>query len=234
LGRRAVPAIPLYIGCFVPVGWGEAHLSQIHVKTNIETMVDNLDDFYSSVMQIYGKQTNLIKRQYVIQTYGLGLNKLVKEKRGGRESVVSVPLTASDKMTVKSVVLLPFPVVNYSRINMPETSILEKANLHFHPVFLFRLLRKSQIAPYIVDDLTKELSYADSDGAESADAVENHEKRHHEFQREQVSQQGNSDQCRAETRDAEHHVGREHNQRREDQDLWLQQVCDQHRAEYTR
>jgi hypothetical protein len=136
----------------------------VNVKANIETIIDNLDDFHSSVLQIAEKQMNLVKRKYVIQTYNLGLNRLTQQKRSGKDVVVSVPMTPSDTMSVKSVVLLPMPVMNYSRIDLPGTNILERANLHQSPILLYRLLKKTQdIAPFIIDDLSKEIDYDDKE-----------------------------------------------------------------------
>jgi len=133
------------------------------VQTNLEAIVDNLDNFNSSVIDLANKRVALVKKRFVIQTYNLGLNRLV-EQRGGRHSIVSVPMTQSDKMGVKSVIMFPSSIVNYSRIDLPGTNILDKAELHISssPLMLFRLLRRNMdIAPYIIDDLSKELDYED-------------------------------------------------------------------------
>ena len=130
------------------------------VRANMEAIVDNIDEFNSSVIHIASKQVALTKKQFVIQAYSLGLNRLVEKKQGGRDTIVSEQMTPADKMTIKSFVMFPSSVVNYSRIDMPGTNILEKANLNHQSLMLFRLLRKNQkIVPYIINDLTKELDY---------------------------------------------------------------------------
>ena len=66
-------------------------------------------------------------------------------------------LTAPDDMYTKSVVVLPEPVVHWSRVRLPDTSILEKANLHKSSLVLFRLFQKNKdIMPFVIDDLEKD------------------------------------------------------------------------------
>ena len=91
------------------------YLSKKVVKTQLEAIVDNYDDFYSSVLH----QNNIVKRRYVIQKYDMGLNKRTLVKRGDREFVETSSMTKPDKAFVKSVVTLPAPVVQLSRVRMP-------------------------------------------------------------------------------------------------------------------
>ena len=135
-------------------------LQNDRVRTNIEAIIDNIDEFHSSVIQIGLNQLSLIKKQFVIQTYNLGLNRLVQKKQNGKDIIVSNQMTSSDKIAVKSFLMFPSSIVNYSRIDMKGTNILEKANLNKQSIMLFRLLQRNQkIVPFIIDDLTKELDY---------------------------------------------------------------------------
>ena len=141
-------------------------LQNERVRANMEAIVDNIDDFNSSVIHLAFKQVSLVKKRYVIQTYNLGLNRLNEKKQGGKDTIVSSQMTPADKMTIKSFVMFPSSIVNYSRIDMPGTNIMEKVNLHAetHSLMLFRLLQKNkEIVPYIIDDLTKELDYDKDD-----------------------------------------------------------------------
>ena len=129
-------------------------LSRNPVKTNLEAIVDNFDKFSSSVIE----KTNIIKRQYVIQKYDLGLNKRHIVKRGDRDVIETKALTAPDQLFVRSLVVLPESVVQWSRVKLPGTNILEKADIHQFSFFLFRLLRKNkEIAPFIIEDLEKDV-----------------------------------------------------------------------------
>ena len=143
------------------------YLNKAAVKTGLEAIVDNYDDFNSSIIKTTGPDNGEIeKRRYVIQKYDLGLNRRKLERRGDRDIIETTPLTPADKMFVKSFVLFPAPVVHWSRVNMPETSIMEKANLHQFSLVLFKMLRKNKdIAPLIIDDLEKDI-YQEEDGQE--------------------------------------------------------------------
>ena len=135
-------------------------LQNERVRTNIEAIVENIDEFNSSVIHVGAKQIAITKKKFVIQTYNLGLNRLVQKKQGGRDVIVSTQMTPADKMYIKSFVMFPSSMVNYSRIDMPGTNILERVNLNHQTMMLFRLLKRNQtIVPFIIDDLTKELDY---------------------------------------------------------------------------
>ena len=41
-----------------------------------------------------------------------------------------IPMTKNDTMSVKSIMTLPEPVVQFSQINLPKTSIYDKSNLN--------------------------------------------------------------------------------------------------------
>lgn len=134
-------------------------LQSDEVRANIEAIVDNYDDFYSSVVT-GTNQMNVVKKQFVIQTYNLGLNRLVERKSASRNSTSVVPIGPADTMSVTSFLMMPLNTVNYSRIDLPGSSILEKSNFDLQPILLFRFLYKNpQIVPYIVDDLSKEIDF---------------------------------------------------------------------------
>ena len=133
-----------------------AYLNKGNVRTNLETIIENYDEFYSSVL----KQSDIIKRKFVIQKYDLGLNRRTIQRNNNIETT---PMTRPDTIFVKSMVLLPEPVVHWSRVRLPETSILEKTNIHHTSLMLFRLLHKNKdIVPFIIDDLEKDF-YQDTD-----------------------------------------------------------------------
>ena len=114
------------------------------VNTNITSILDNLTDFYSSIVK--GEQ---IKRnQFIIQTYNLGLTQIQTRKVksfGKRVADITdvLPLTRNDTINVTSFISLPEPVMNFSNISLPNTSILTRANLGKHFVPYWNLLRKN-------------------------------------------------------------------------------------------
>jgi len=144
-----------------------------HVKTNLEAIVENLDDHYSSAFH----SMNIVRSRYVIQTYNLGLSKIETVFKGGEENVPSNSLwrrcseggkrttkktimTPSDKIAIKSLVVFPKSVANYSKLYLPSTNILDRVNLHHTNMLVFRLLnKKMDIMRHTVDTMEKEVDY---------------------------------------------------------------------------
>jgi len=132
-------------------------LATKNVNTNIDTIIDNLGDFYSTVM----KYNNIDKEKYVIQRYNLS-NKYVKEEllNNGKKIYKRVNFSDNDEICIKSLLMLPKSVINYSKINLPNTNILEKTNLHHTTLMLSKIINnKNEIIPHVIDDLSQEFNY---------------------------------------------------------------------------
>ena len=158
-----------------------------HVKTNLEAIIENIEDHYSSTFYEF----NIVRRRYVMQTYNLGHSTLETVFRGDDKNVTSnslwrrcseggkrinrrVPMTNPDKIAIKSIIVLPKSVVQYSKLFLPSTNILDRVNLHHAELFYFRLLSlskkvskyedtKPDMIQYIVDDIEKEIEYDDTE-----------------------------------------------------------------------
>jgi len=127
------------------------------VGENITTLINNLDQFYSSVMA----NSNITTRRFVIQKYNLGLNKLVASSFSGPKMLAQVVnLTRPDVMDIQSFITLPEPVIRYSRINLPGTSILDRADLN-NVYFNFWQIMKSKTAinDIFVDNINEDIEY---------------------------------------------------------------------------
>lgn len=141
-------------------------LTRKPIMTNIDTVIDTLGDFYSTVINGAKRKSKRSEfdsssRRFVIQRYNLGLQKMQETVlRSGKTIYHRTPMTPNDTIEIKSLLVLPESVMKYSRIGLPGTSILEKSTLHEHPFFPFRLLRqKTDVIPNVIDDLTKEFDY---------------------------------------------------------------------------
>ncbi len=128
--------------------------NQQEILADIDAIVDNLGEFYSTV-------SNAKRCRFVIQRYNLGLTKKDTHLlKSGKTVFMRSPMTPNDKMTVKSVMVMPQPVVKFSKIDRPSTDIATRVGLHHNYVSLFRLLKKkTRVNTYIVDDLSKEIEY---------------------------------------------------------------------------
>ena len=115
------------------------------VQNNIQCIVDNLDDLYSTVVSATnaaGKSSET--KRFFLQKYNTGLDKLLASQfSGGRMIAKRVPLTDADEMEIYSFLIMPEPVVRFSKINLPCTNILDRANLNQDFFNYWQYLRKN-------------------------------------------------------------------------------------------
>jgi len=133
-------------------------LTKQEVCANIDTIVSNFEDMYSTVA---GKNDISDRHRFVIQRYNLGTSTL-KERimKNGKKVFSRVPMTPNDTISIRSFLMMPAPVMNYSKIDLPQTSLLEKAALHHNKLLLFRLLRdKTDVVKHVVEDLSVEFDH---------------------------------------------------------------------------
>jgi hypothetical protein len=119
------------------------------VNENITAVIDNLDDFYSSVVN--GEEVK--RRRFVIQKYNLGLSKVklqhtsAVETGTGSSAILKrttafTNITPNDRMNIVGFMTFPEPVMNYSRISLPSITILDKADLNTKHVHYWDILRQ--------------------------------------------------------------------------------------------
>jgi len=133
-------------------------LATTSVLKSIDAIVDNLGKFKSSV---FDKDNEVEARNFVIQRYNLGLSNISKETlKSGKTLYIRNAMTPNDEMAIKSLLFLPEPVVKFSTIHLPSTSMMDRVNLHQNYLLLFKLLHKNaEIVPHVISDLSKELDY---------------------------------------------------------------------------
>jgi len=128
-----------------------------NVKDNINVIIDNLSDMYSSV---YSK--NMIRnRRFVITRYNLGDTKLeATDFTSAKMTTIRVPMTNNDLLSIKSIMTLPESTIRFSKINLPGSDILSRANLN--QVFLnyWQLLKnKTNINTTFVDSIDMQIEF---------------------------------------------------------------------------
>ena len=131
------------------------------VNTDINIVIDNLEDLYSSVFS-----NNTIRNtRFVISKYNLGETKLdMVDSTSAKMNTVRVKISNNDIMSIKSIITLPEPTIRFSKINLPGTDILTKANLNETFLNYWQLLKKKTNATDIfVDSLDTELDLNEND-----------------------------------------------------------------------
>jgi len=142
------------------------------VQTNLAAVLDNLGNFYSSIV----KRDAIKRSRFIIQTYNLGLSniRIKKLKSFGKRNydvVETVSLTQPDEVNIQSFVTLPEPAIVFSNISLPETSIISRANMNKNFIQYWNLLRKNtSITQKTIELEERETTsqYSDTDMAQFA------------------------------------------------------------------
>ena len=98
-----------------------------NVKSNINVLVDNLDEFYSTVVA----NESLVRKQYQMDRYNLGFSKLETiVEQGSKPYNKSVQATPSNKAYIKSLMLLSDTAIRQTRASLPGSTIMTKASIN--------------------------------------------------------------------------------------------------------
>ena len=156
-----------YMTPFGPPSYDNDVIIKKFVSENLDVVVDNLEDFYSSVMK-----NDIIKRQrFVIQKYNLASTRLQTEEISSSKLLVKrVPFTNSDNAHIRSFMTLPRSAVTFSHINLPGTNILQKSDLHHRFLNYWKFLRaKTSVTTQTVYDIEKPIEYTPESFMNSTD-----------------------------------------------------------------
>ena len=135
----------------------EGIINEVDVNSNINTVIDNLEDMYSSVFT-----NNIItNRRFVITKYNLGTTKLdTIDNSSSKMTTIRVPIVKNDMLSIKSIMTLPEPTVRFSKINLPGTDILSRANLNQIFLNYWELLKKkTYVNNVFIDSLENEIEF---------------------------------------------------------------------------
>jgi len=132
-------------------------ISSFNVECDLNTIIDSLGDFYSSIAQNDAIKT----RKFVMTKYNTGLTRLETTQLTGSKMIAHrVKLTPSDTLEIKSIITLPEPTIRFSNINLPGTNILYKSNLNNVFLNYWQMLKqKTNVQPVMIDDIEKELEF---------------------------------------------------------------------------
>ena len=115
-------------------------ISEKQTFSDINTIIDNLEEMYSSIFS----NNTIRNRRFVIQKYNTALTKLdTIDSTSAKLVTVRTNITNNDVLSIKSFITLPEPVIRFSKINLPGTNILDKANLNLSFINYWQLLKKN-------------------------------------------------------------------------------------------
>ena len=124
-------------------------------NANINTIIDNLEEFYSSVYNNF----KLRNRRFVITKYALGETKMdTIESTHSKSTNVRVKLTNNDMLSIKSILTLPEQTIRFSKVNLPETNILVKSNLNNIFLNYWQVLKKNtKVNDIFIENINDEI-----------------------------------------------------------------------------
>jgi hypothetical protein len=142
---------------------------QGNVESDINVIIDNLGDLYSSVAKQSETSksrayiSDIVSRRFVIQKYNLAAQKLHANSFKGQKLITNrVKVTENDRISINSIITLPEPAVQFSHINLPGSNLLVKSNLNRHFLNYWQLLKqKTNITSVPILGLDTELDYDD-------------------------------------------------------------------------
>ena len=131
------------------------------VNSNITAIIDNIGDFYSTV----SVDEMLSRKKFLMETFTVGIDKLHAELLTGNTMIAKrMPLTDNDIMSLNSFIFLKDNMLRQSRLYLPQTSILEKSELHHNYIPYWRLLRKNTpITTTLIEDDNQEITFLKTD-----------------------------------------------------------------------
>ena len=139
-----------------------------NVNHDLNVLINNLSDYYSSAVSI----DYISSKQFLFERYNTGITKLEtlpnRSISGINTSGVfltnRIEITDPNVLSIQSILTLPEPMVRFSQINLPGTSILERANLNLHFLDYWSLLNKnSKVKKIVLDNLNEDFHYEEDE-----------------------------------------------------------------------
>ena len=131
-----------------------------NVETDINAIVDNLGDLYSTIVG----NSDIKNRRFIIQRYNLAAEKLQADNFRGQQLIAHrVKVAPNDPISINSIITLPESTVRFSQINLPGSNLLVKANLNLHFLNYWQFLKEqTSFTKITIDGLDNELEYDDT------------------------------------------------------------------------
>ena len=134
-------------------------IAKLDVNTTIMSVVDTQGDFVSSVESI--TNDSYLTKRFAVQTYNTGTTGMeVIKVRGENPIIKRNQITASDNLYLKSFLTLPEQTVLFSKVNLPASNMLLKANLNMKYLNYWQLLNhKTTVTNTTIKDFGLQIEY---------------------------------------------------------------------------
>ena len=141
------------------------YLKNVETKCTTEMLVSNDNDFHMDTsVSITGSEFHTTgTSRFVTRRYTGASSRLVLDENTRRRIYIRKDIGKPDCANIRSIVMLPRPVLMQSQSKSPSANLYLKSKLSEIPVYKFRFLTPHMnIATRSIDNLDKELVYEDS------------------------------------------------------------------------
>ena len=130
------------------------------VQCDLTVLINNSGDNFSYT----SKKNNIYSKRFLMGKYNTGLTNLEASNFSGNQMTTTRNnLTNPDIMSIQSFIILPEPVIRYSRIHLPSTSLIDKSNLNMCIFNYWNIFTKNaQVKTVIIDDISEDLEFTDT------------------------------------------------------------------------
>ena len=126
-----------YLTPFNPPTYPENQIINKTVGADIPVVIDNQEDFYAST----ASNNDILRTRFVMQNYNKGITHLeVSDRTSNQLETTSTTIVPGDNLSLKSILMLPEPVIRFSHINLPATDILTKSDFSRHFINYWKYL----------------------------------------------------------------------------------------------
>jgi hypothetical protein len=139
-----------------PNEWKDLITYKRNILTDIETIISNYDDMLSHGCCIGKKNNNISYVKYATQRYIYSSSQ--EQHKNNRESDIIQTLEPlnTEKISIKSFLVFPRSVIQYSKINSLKSNLLLRSNINQIPFYMFRFLKtltQDQIIEHKINSL---------------------------------------------------------------------------------
>ena len=138
-------------------------INKVKINSNIHAIIDNLDEYNSSVANVKDEETTVIgEKKYAIQKYITGEFSLYQDPLLKKKSYTKMPTVQNESIYLKGFIMLPKYYTELSKLKLHQSSIYKKILLHNNLRNISSALNKSELLKYNIDEDFEDLSYKTS------------------------------------------------------------------------
>ena len=142
----------------------DVFLGKRETRSSLECVVSNDSDFQMDVsVSNQGSSHETAKNRFTVRRYTTASSRMVLDETTRRKMYERKLVGKSDRANIRSIIMLPRPVLFQSQHSSPSANLYLKSKLASIPVYKFKMLKpKTNIFQREIDDLDKEIEYEDA------------------------------------------------------------------------